>query len=202
MCKNASASWLDFGAINAPGDQDIVSALGGSRPQYAATGKVPSFMLRRIRYALPKGGKKEKICGAKDILNTARAAPLLSRTARTVMASCGSKMCQVWNCPVGEELAKGSITFVMADSVFDVAVLQIKENETSYATKYGYLRLQDGEAKESETFLLVQPPQGDPKVFAGALKDGMYVTDTEQGSSGSPVASRKNGDFANIDGFV
>lgn len=123
--------------------------------------------------------------------------------------------CDASDCGFSKILVgKDNVKFIQSDPALDYAVLQIVVDPEEYVRPYGYLRLRADRPVLGEEIYIVQHPHGDSKKIAMtdddddastailkevSKKDGKrfpdmvgYTADTEGGSSGSPVLSRKD----------
>ncbi|GMF38442.1 unnamed protein product [Phytophthora fragariaefolia] len=121
-------------------------------------------------------------------------------------------------CPVGKTLdGKANVKFIKSDANLDYSVLQITNDAASYVTTYGYLQIRSTAPTKEEHIYIPQQPKGGAKKIAKTDNDAdtnaatvlnlaysvavegvtynhllAYSADTEEGSSGSPVISRKD----------
>ncbi|RLN31820.1 hypothetical protein BBJ28_00027263, partial [Nothophytophthora sp. Chile5] len=128
-----------------------------------------------------------------------------------------NESCTVYTCPIGESLAgKDNVVFIQSDAALDYAVMQITADADYFVSVYGYLQIRSSAPILGEEIYIPQHPRAGPKKIAAMDNDGGskiatiqitdhpltsnnvtahligYMADTDHGSSGSPVLSRKD----------
>ncbi|KAE8913362.1 hypothetical protein PF005_g17511 [Phytophthora fragariae] len=121
-------------------------------------------------------------------------------------------------CPIGKTLVgNGNVKFIKSNAALDYSVLQITNDASYYVKTYGYLQVRSTAPTKDEHIYIPQQPKGGAKKIAKSDNDAgtkaatilnlnysvavegvtythllAYSADTEEGSSGSPVISRRD----------